>query len=280
MPYSSNQSPIKPRQTPPGGLLRRAFQQTQPSVPPEQWLTRERPSISSRQITARQPAHPRQAPPGPYARPPVPEDAASPDARSRSNRWIMLGIVLVLLLGGLWAIGHLGAGVSTQSSQTPRPTLAPNAPTPTAHPASASATPAASPTPTASAASSIRQITVQFLAAYFTWSVGESNEAYISRWRSFVADAAARDLIQSAPRLTLDAGDDSAASNSAPTIPTSAIKISSQQAQVHVAWTIRVLPPGGEQVQWQPRRIQATITLMQGASGWQITNAAWSSASR
>ncbi len=264
-----------PDHMPSGGLLRRAFQQAEPPVPPEQWLTQERPALAVRsQPAASQPASRREVSQGQQARPAAPTPPAS---RSKSSRWIMLGSVLVLILAGIWAVKHPSASIPAQSAQAGRATPASNLPTATA-PASASGTPsAASPTPSASATTGIQQLSAAFLAAYFTWSASDSDATYTSHWHPFVADTAARDLVQAAPRLTLDDGNDGAATSAAPTIPASAVQISGKQARVQVAWTIRVLPDGGELVQWQTRRIQATLTLIASASGWQIAGAVWTS---
>ena len=182
----------------------------------------------------------------------------------------MLCLGLALLLPGLWALSQLVATSTPTSPPRGQATL----------PLNASATSSAvSSTPAASVPRSLQQVTAHFLAAYFTWSAGDNDAAYTSRWRPFVADGAARDLLQAAPHLTLDGGNDGAASSPVPVIPASAVAGDSQQAQVQVTWAIQVLPPGGELVQWQPRRIQARVDLLQGASGWLIALVTWSSTS-
>lgn len=279
MAYPPDHHPTAPPRPPPGGLLRRAFQQAHPPVPPERWLTQDHaPRPSRSQSPVRRSVGSRQAPRVPSAPAATPAASTSPASRGRPSRWMLLGLVLALILAGIWAVAHRSAPTSTQAPPTSRATLGPNAPTSMTPSASASGTPStAASTPSASAIKSIQQDSTQFLAAYFTWSASDSNDTYLSHWRPFVADAALRDLSQAAPRLSLDEGNDSAAASLAPAIPTSAVQISSQHAQVQVIWTIQVLPPGAELVQWQTRQIQATLSLVQNASGWQIVSVTWTS---
>lgn len=280
MPYPT-EPPAMSHHMPHGGLLRRALQQAQPPVPPEQWLTQERPTGSIRsQSKASQLTRPEKASQDPQACPAGPSAPQPPASRGRPSRWVMPGMALALILAGVWALSHLNAPSPTQSAPTAHPTPVSHAPTAPAPAASALATPpAASPTPSAPATTGIQQITAQFLAAYFTWRASDSDQTYTSHWRPFVADAAAHDLIQTVPRLTLDDGNDGAATSPTPSIPASAVQISSQQARVQIVWAIRVLPDGGELVQWQTRRIQAAVNLIENTSGWQIVAAAWTSTS-
>jgi hypothetical protein len=279
MPYPTDQPPTTPHQMPSGGLLFRAFQQAQPSIPPEQWLTNERPAIPIQsRLTASQPARHRE---GSHVST-VNQDGSSlsqvSTLRSRSNRWIRLGVVLAIILAGIWGVSLLPLSTLFTSTlhSTPVPQTSASTVPQSGTPGTSSA---ASPTPSALAITDIQQITATFLAAYFTWSASDSDEAYTSHWRPFVADAAARDLIQAAPRSTLDAGNDGAATSQPPAIPPSAVQIGNQQALVQMAWTIQVLPAGGELIQWQTRRVQATLSLIKNASSWQITQASWTSTS-
>lgn len=191
--------------------------------------------------------------------------AKRPRARRRGLRWFLVRLGLAALLG--WLALHLmphQPGAARQP-QPPVPT------TPASTPGRAPSAPAASAT--ANQQDSAAQAAATFLAASFTWQATDTDNAYAERWLALVAPDARRDLLLAAPRLTLDQGADTAAQSPTPALDA----VPGQLGQVQARWTIQVLPAGGEQVAWQPRQIEATLTLIQTTTGWQVTALTWTS---
>lgn len=203
--------------------------------------------------------------------------ALPPPAPSRPlsgrGRWIIRAVVLLLLLGGgviAWTQGSAspaGTGPAAHSPAAPAPSAA-SPGQPTLPPQATSTSPALS-------AQAALQVTAQFLAAYFSWSASERDATYIQGWQPLVQPIAGGGLLMAAPRSALDQGEDAAASSPQPRLGAAACHLENPQAVVQATWPIRVLPSGGELVQWQARLIQATVWLTQSPSGWQVSATSW-----
>lgn len=188
-----------------------------------------------------------------------------------SRRWIIWGLLAAVLLG-VWLVKAApwdqlasAGGPAGQPQASPTGTLAP-----------ATAKPSVQPTATRTPAPTPQQVTARFLGAYFTWTGDDTDFTYADRWKAYVAPAYLAALEQSAPRLTIDAGNDLEGKSPIPTISATNVQITQTYAQVPINWTIQVLPPGGEQAIWESRHIQATVALMQnGTAGWQVTDVNW-----
>lgn len=197
---------------------------------------------------------------------PVPPPS-NPRSRRRGVRWFLVQLGLAILLGllALHIVSHQPGG----ASQRPAPVQQATAPAP-----SPPSTGAARGTPPSTVEPQPPAVVVAtFLSAYFSWKATDPDTAYAQHWLPYVAPDARRDLLMAAPRLALDKGADSAANSPAPAVAQAARPGEPTQ----VAWTIQVLPPGGEQVTWQPRHIQASLTLIQTSSGWQVVSMTWTS---
>jgi len=207
-----------------------------------------------------------------------PPEASPPLPPSRRRRWLIRGVLLVLVIAVV-ILGHTGRGtqegttpgrersvttVTRVQARTSMPPLTPTSSTPT------SIRPA--PTP-----ASALLATSAFLAAYFSWSAGMSDADYRGSWLPLVESTAASALLMAAPRLTLDQGSDNAATSPREDVPASALTLQSQEAQVQIIWQINVLPAGGELVAWQARTIQAMVSLLPTAEVWQIADIVWQS---
>ena len=262
----------------------------QPPVPQEQWLTpgRSAPHRSARSGPAL-PTQPRSrvltpAPRDQQERPPIhrlppPWDDSEPLPRKplgARGRWIVRGLVLAVIVTGLLIALSQGNSAPSAAQPTPGHTTMPSKTQPPrqATPQPTNAPPA---TPPASSAVSPQDLAAQFLAAYFSWTAGESDQDYLKTWRALVVDASVADLDTASPRLTLDNGTDDAATSPTPIIPASAETSQDGQAQIILTWTIQVLPAGGELTQPESRRIQATLDLIQHTTSWFITNIGWTS---
>jgi hypothetical protein len=270
------------------GLLSPRQEADRPRVPPAEWLQPARP-IPQRLGRASAPLPPQpksnQLLAGSHQHQPLPRrpllgDDPGPLPRKplgARGRWIIRGVVLAIILAGLFIAfteGRTTPAASTPAHHqaTPGQTTMPSGTQPTPPPTT---TPAA--TPTTSPAVSPQRLAAQFLAAYFHWTATQSDQDYRAAWRALVGSASVADLTMAAPRLTLDGGTDSAATSPLPDIPSAAVVSQHGQARIALTWTIQVLPAGGELVQWQPRRIQATLTLMQSQTSWVVRTIRWTS---
>lgn len=189
------------------------------------------------------------------------------------GRWIVRGLVFLILLTGLLLTLTQRGDPSTTSTPiqhqaTPARSSSPTGTPATSHPTS---------TPTTSSARKLQDAASQFFEAYFSWSGGESEQAYLASWQDLVVHTSFSSLATASPRLALDNGNDSQATCAAPSIPVDAIEQQGNQAHVIFTWSIQVLPAGGELATWQIRHIQATIDLIQTTPGWLVSNIGWTS---
>jgi hypothetical protein len=183
---------------------------------------------------------------------------------------IMAGLLIAFIQGSTSPAVPPHSGIQP----TPGQATAKGAAQPTQPPTPSSASnPAA--TPPAPQQGSPQQVAAQFLAAYFSWTPDESDQDYLKTWRALVVDTSVANLATAAPRLTLDNGDDSAATCPRLDIPASAVERKGGQAQMSFTWSIQVLPAGGELAHAQPRRIQATLGLVQNTTSWLIATIGW-----
>lgn len=193
--------------------------------------------------------------------------APKPRARRLGLRSFVLRLALALVLGVL--VLHLVPHQQVASTAMPSPRSGGSA-----HVTSgAGQTPLPASTTPAEQASPLAQVATSFLSAYFSWQATDTDNAYAGRWLPDVAPAARRDLLLASPRLTLDSGADSAAESPAPLLSAEVL----QRGPAQVVWTIQVLPPGGEQVAWQPRQIVARLSLIQTTTGPQVISITWTS---
>lgn len=221
----------------------------------------------------------------PLAQRPVRPGDPSFDLKSQHlgprGRWIVRGLVLAIIVAGLLIAvhqGNLSASPTTSRSQTTPGQAATPGRAGAARPATPQPESTQTPPPTVGAASQPQDTAAAFLAAYFSWSASESDQAYIETWRTLVQGTSVADLAAASPRLALDGGNDDQAKSTLPSIPASAVTSQREQAHILFAWTILVLPAGGELVQWEPRSISATIDLLHTGTGWAISNIGWTRA--
>ncbi len=195
----------------------------------------------------------------------LPEPAAGPPPRlGRRGRVVSYSIAALLLIG-VCVVAALSRNASS-----------PSAPVGSPKPALTASVPISSPT-AISADRLLNQQAAAFLAAYFSWDARDTDASYAQRWQPYVAPPALPALISSEPLLTLDHGNDVSAKSPMPLMPQPATQQATGASFV-VAWTIQVLPEGGEGAAWQPRQVQATLSLVKAADGtWMVNTVVWSS---
>lgn len=189
-----------------------------------------------------------------------------PSGRGRLPRFL----ITALVVGTIWFLAaHFAqpSGLPVANQPTPGTTRQATAP------AAGTASPAT--TPTGPANSAPDQVAAQFLSDYFSWKSSEDTAAYTQQWAGAVASASLATLEQAPPRTTLDNGDDVAAQSPLPTIPSNAVTLQQQNAQIDATWGIQVMSAGRSSASWQSRRLEATVLLTLGGSGWQVTNVYW-----
>lgn len=190
------------------------------------------------------------------------------EIRYEQSSRIAWGLAALVIVGAvLFFFSHGNAG-NAPTRSVGQVTGSPNASVPSGK--------SPAPSPTAQVIPETPQhLTARFLMAYWSWSATETGQSYLNSWRPLVADRALTDLEASSPRLTLDSGNDGAARSAAPTIEASAVRqLPGDQAEVAVRWTIEVLR-AGEGAQWTPRRVQATVDLIQTSTGWLVSLLNW-----
>jgi hypothetical protein len=196
----------------------------------------------------------------------LPEPSAGPPPRlGRRGRVVSYSIAALLLVGVCVAAAlgqHVGSSPAPAAG-SPQPLL--SASVPISSPSAVSAGTLQDPQAAA------------FLAAYFSWDARDTDSTYAQRWQPYVAPSALPALVSSEPLFTLDNGNDVAAKSPMPTLLPPATQQETGAAFV-VAWTIQVLPEGGEGAAWQPRHVQAALSLMEAANGtWLVNAVVWSS---
>jgi hypothetical protein len=196
----------------------------------------------------------------------LPEPSTVPPPRLGRRGRVVSYSIAALLLVGVCVVAALGQHVGRSpapAAGSPQPLL--SASVPISSPTAVSA--GTLPDPQAAA----------FLAAYFSWDARDTDSTYAQRWQPYVAPSALPALVSSEPLMTLDHGNDVAAKSPMPVMPPPATQQETGASFV-VAWTIQVLPEGGEGAAWQPRQVQAALSLVKAANGtWMVNTVVWSS---